>query len=94
MNKRQAKKEFKKKYGCNPDEFCCTLDICLKNMSKVCDEICEAMPKILEDIAESLNTLNQFLASDGFYHIVQALSEMELETKNKEELKGENNGRI
>ena len=84
MNKRQAKKQFKKKYGCNPDELCRTFDICLKNMSKVCDEICEAMPKILEQIAESLNTLNQFLASDGFYHIIQALSEMDLETENKE----------
>ena len=84
MNKRQEKKKFKKEYGCTPDEFCSTLDICLKNISKVCDEICEAMPKILEQIAESLNTFNQFLASDGFYHIRQALSEMDLETENKE----------
>ena len=84
MNKRQAKKQFKKKYGVNPNEFVCNMDVIAENVRKACDDICKAMPKILEDIAESLNTLNQFLASDGFYHIVRDLDLEELEAEKKE----------
>ena len=85
MNKRQAKKQFKKQYGCNPDEFMANLDTIAESLRKVCDEICEAMPKVINEIVKTIEEANkaivEYVQSDEFKKIAQAISELELEKK-------------
>lgn len=48
MNKRQAKKQFKKKYGCTPDE-------CAKNLQATVKTFCEKLRKMMmEAVSDAL----------------------------------------
>ena len=81
MNKRQAKKQFKKKYGCNPSEFVCSMDAIAEGVRKMCDDINNAMPVILKEISETVNNIiedvNKFVQSDEFKKIAGAISDLE-----------------
>ena len=49
MNKRQAKKAFKKKYGANPEK----VEQALRDFAKAMHEFCEQeLPKIAEGVVE------------------------------------------
>ena len=48
MNKRQAKKQFKKKYGCNPDEYEKNLQVALEIFSD------DNVKKMAEDFSKAL----------------------------------------
>ena len=76
MNKRQAKKEFKKKYGCNPDEFMVNFESVLEDVSKMCNDICEALPKVIDSMLEVIRGVNEYVQSDDFKKIAQAVSEL------------------
>ena len=84
MNKRQAKKKFKKEYGCNPDEFMVNFESVLEDVSKMCNDICEAMPKVIDSICETIRGVNEFVQSDEFKKIAQAVSELEKEKEEEE----------
>lgn len=87
MNKRQAKKQFKKKYGMNPNDYylICNMDVIAENMRKLCDDIVEIMPEILRQVSESINNIienvDKFVQSDEFKKIVQATKELSNEDK-------------
>ena len=87
MNKRQAKKQFKKKYGMNPNDYylVCNMDAIAENVRKLCDDIAEIMPDILSQMCESINNIienvNKFVQSDEFKKIIQATKELSNEGK-------------
>ena len=87
MNKRQAKKQFKKKYGMNPNDYylICNMDAIAENVRKLCDDIAEIMPDILRQMCESINNIiedaNKFVQSDEFKKIIQATKELSNEGK-------------
>ena len=72
MNKRQAKKAFKKKYGCNPKEFEKYIDEsfskidfealgevlgeCLNELAK---RIQETIPKVMNELCESIRMITK-----------------------------------
>lgn len=76
MNKRQAKKQFKKEYGCNPDEFMVNFESVLEDVSKMCNDICEALPKVIDSMLEVIRGVNEYVQSDDFKKIAQAVSEL------------------
>ena len=48
MNKRQAKKQFKKKYGCTPDEY-------VRNLQATVKTFCEKLRKMMmEAVSDAL----------------------------------------
>lgn len=51
MNKRQAKKAFKKQYGINPGQF-------VKAYCDFCDQFKKLVPGMIEIIKTGLNDLN------------------------------------
>lgn len=55
MNKRQAKKAFKKKYGVNPAEFEKQMDLCLEQISKI--DWQEIGRTLAENMATAINDL-------------------------------------
>ena len=57
MNKRQAKKAFKKKYGMNPGEAAKILN--KLDINKIVQQIAEAFNKIAQQIAEAFNKIAQ-----------------------------------
>lgn len=61
MNKRQAKKQFKKKYGCTPDEMA-------ENVSKALDQVAVAVNKFYDNFSA-------FLQSEKFRKIMEAVSD-------------------
>lgn len=87
MNKRQAKKQFKKKYGMNPNDYylICNMDVIAENVRKLFDDIVEIMPDILSQMCESINYIlddvNKFVQSDEFKKIIQATKELSNEGK-------------
>lgn len=93
MNKRQAKKQFKKEYGCNPDEFMVNFESVLEDVSKACNDICEAMPKVIDSFCEVIRGVNEFVQSDEFKKIAQAVSELAKE-KEEEEARAAEHGVI
>lgn len=87
MNKRQAKKQFKKKYGMNPNDYylICNMDVIAENVRKLCDDIAETMPKVLKEWMEMIDKANkaclEFVQSDEFKKIIQATKELSNEGK-------------
>lgn len=61
MNKRQAKKNFKKKYGCNPNEFAETF---CTNLQRSLQELQPAIGNALATIAKSFANLSEYLQSE------------------------------
>lgn len=47
MNKRQAKKQFKKKYGCTPDEY-------VRNLQATLESFSDKFRKIMEAVSDAL----------------------------------------
>lgn len=93
MNKRQAKKQFKKEYGCNPDEFMVNFESVLEDVSKMCNVICEALPKVIDSMLEVIRGVNEYVQSDDFKKIAQAVSELAKE-KEEEEARAAEHGVI
>ncbi len=87
MNKRQAKKQFKKKYGMNPKDYylICNFEAIAENVRKLFDDIVEIMPDILSQMCESINYIiedvDKFVQSDEFKKIIQATKELSNEGK-------------
>lgn len=66
MNKRQAKKQFKKKYGVNPDRMSTILEKELpkaiedfhKRLPDIINEMCQTMKAAFEALQEKLQEMN------------------------------------
>ncbi len=87
MNKRQAKKKFKKEYGCTPDEMARQLEIVFSddNMKKIAESVSKAMDQVAIAVNKMMEDVAKFLQSDEFKKIAQAICEMEKEQgENKE----------
>lgn len=90
MNKRQAKKQFKKKYGCTPDE-------CAKNLQAVLEKFTdndlakmeEVFSKTLDQFAVAVNKFyddfSAFLQSEKFRKIMEAVSDAVVQSEQIQE---------
>lgn len=88
MNKRQAKKQFKRLYGCNPNQLAKVLDEFAKDIPHTVDILCEG-------IADFLKQCVEYIKSDEFIHIYSKVVEYSQEhnitiEQAIEELKGDN----
>lgn len=83
MNKRQAKKKFKKEYGCTPDEMARQLETIFSddNMKKIAESVSKAMDQVAIAVNKMMDDVAEFLQSDEFKKIAQAICEMEKEKK-------------
>ena len=83
MNKRQAKKKFKKEYGCTPDEMARQLETIFSddNMKKIAESVSKAMDQVAIAVNKMMDGVAEFLQSDEFKKIAQAICEMEKEEK-------------
>ena len=52
MNRRQAKKQFKKKYGVNPNKM---YQIIEKELPQVIEDFCKRLPDLMNEICRTLN---------------------------------------
>ena len=88
MNKRQAKKNFKKKYGCNPKEAQDILDLVSVELPIVMQEVADALPGIIEQavacinnycesLVECCNALSDFMNHEDIKKIVERLADEE-----------------
>lgn len=80
MNKRQAKKQFKKKYGCNPDEYVRNLQEALQifsddNLVKIAEDFSKAMDQVVVEINKFMDDFSAFLQSEKFRKIMEAVSD-------------------
>ena len=80
MNKRQAKKQFKKKYGCNPDEYVRNLQTVLEifsddNLVKIAEDFSKAMDQVVVEINKFMDDFSAFLQSEKFRKIMEAVSD-------------------
>ena len=79
MNKRQAKKQFKKKYGVNPDRMSTILEkelpkvieVIRERLPDIINEMCQTMKAAVEDLQEKLREMN----SEEFKEFLQRVSE-------------------
>lgn len=81
MNKRQAKKKFKKEYGCTPDEMARQLETIETifsddNMRKIAESVSKAMDQAAIAVNKMMEDVAKFLQSDEFKNIAQAVSEL------------------
>ena len=81
MNKRQAKKQFKKRYGMNPGRMGKTLET---ELSKTMEVICKQLPiivnEVLQTVIDTIKNLRETLQKmdDGeFEEFIQRFSESE-----------------
>lgn len=86
MNKRQAKKKFKKEYGCTPDEMARQLETIFydDNMKKIAESVSKAMDQAAIAVNKMMEDVAKFLQSDEFKKIAQAICEMEKEQEENE----------
>ena len=80
MNKRQAKKQFKKEYGCNPDEYVRDLQAALEifsddNLVKIAEDVSKAMDQVVVEINKFCDNFSAFLQSEKFRKIMEAVSD-------------------
>lgn len=80
MNKRQAKKQFKKKYGCTPDEYVRNLQATLEifsddNLAKMAQDFSKAMDQIAVAVHKFYDDFSAFLQSEKFRKIMEAVSD-------------------
>lgn len=87
MNKRQAKKKFKKEYGCTPDEMARQLETIFSddNMKKIAESVSKAMDQVAIAVNKMMEDVAKFLQSDEFKKIAQAICEMEKEQRENKE---------
>ena len=62
MNKRQAKKQFKKRYGCNPNQLAKTLNEIdftevAKRIGKALQQVANGLNRMAQDIAQRMNEI-------------------------------------
>lgn len=57
MNKRQAKKNFKKQYGVTPKEFATAFEIGIKAINDGLETLVEATIKYLNELIDKVNEL-------------------------------------
>lgn len=62
MNKRQAKKQFKKIYGCNPNQLAKGLDEFTKDIPHTVDILCKGIADFMKQCAE-------YIQSDEFRQV-------------------------
>ena len=55
MNRRQAKKNFKKKYGINPNQAVKLLDTTINSINMAMPDVLEAVKDIIEKAVETVN---------------------------------------
>ena len=89
MNKRQAKKQFKKFYGCNPNQLAKGLDEFSENIPHTVDILCKG-------IADFCKQCVEYIQSDEFrqvyLNVVEYSQEHNITIEQAiEELKGETN---
>ena len=80
MNKRQAKKQFKKKYCCTPDEYAKNLQAALEvfsdeNLAKMAGDFSKAMDQIAVAVNKFMEDFSAFLQSEKFRKIMEAISD-------------------
>ena len=80
MNKRQAKKQFKKKYGCTPDEYVRNLQAALEifsddNLAKIAEDFSKALDQFAVAINKFCDDFSAFLQSEKFRKIMEAVSD-------------------
>ena len=75
MNKRQAKKQFKKRYGVNPNQMTIQLTSGLNELTTT------VIPRYVEALAAVIDDIVAFLRSDIFHEMVV---EMEWRLKTRE----------
>ena len=82
MNKRQAKKQFKKKYGCNPDEYeyVRNLQVDLEifsdnNLKKMAEDCSKALDQVAVAVNKFYDDFSAFLRSEKFRKIMEAVSD-------------------
>lgn len=68
MNKRQAKKQFKKIYGCNPNQLAKDLDESVKDIPHTVDILCKG-------IADFMKQCIEYIQSDEFAHLYSKVIE-------------------
>jgi len=80
MNKRQAKKKFKKKYGCTPDEYVRNMQATLEifsddNLAKIAQDVSKAMDQIVVAVNKFCDDFSAFLQSEEFRKTMEAVSD-------------------
>ncbi len=80
MNKRQAKKQFKKKYGCTPDECAKNLQVALgifsaDDSAKIAEALSKAIDQAVVAANKFLDDFSAFLQSEKFRKIMEAVSD-------------------
>jgi hypothetical protein len=80
MNKRQAKKQFKKKYGCTPDEYVKTLQAALEvfsddNLEKIAENVSRTIDQLAVAVNKVCDDVSAFLQSEEFRKIMEAASD-------------------
>lgn len=89
MNKRQAKKQFKKKYGCNPDEYEKNLQVALEifsddNVKKMAEDFSKALAVAVNKFCDDFSA---FLQSEKFRKIMEAVSDALVQSEQVQEHK-------
>ncbi len=76
MNKRQAKKQFKKKYGVNPNQYANELSEALKNldMEAITKSVCEGIKRTVEEFADFMEKAPQLIA-DALEEVIAKMNE-------------------
>lgn len=87
MNKRQAKKQFKKKYGCTPDEMARLLETIFSddNMKKIAESVSEAMDQAAIAVNKMMDDVAEFLQSEKFRKIMEAVSDAVVQSEQIQE---------
>lgn len=90
MNKRQAKKQFKKKYGCTPDECAKNLQVTLKifsddDLAKMAEDFYKAMDQVVVAVHKFYDDFSAFLQSEKFRKIMEAVSDAVVQSEQIQE---------
>lgn len=90
MNKRQAKKQFKKKYGCTPDECAKNLQVTLKifsddDLAKMAENVSKALDQVAVAVNKFYNDFSAFLQSEKFRKIMEAVSNASVQSEQIQE---------
>ena len=90
MNKRQAKKQFKKKYGCTPDEYVRGLQATLEifsdnNLAKMAEHFSKAMDQVVVAVHKFYDDFSAFLQSEKFRKIMEAASDAVVQSEQIQE---------
>ena len=90
MNKRQAKKQFKKKYGYTPDEYVRNLQAALEifsddNLAKIAEDVSKAMDQVAVAVNKFCDDFSAFLQSEKFRKIMEAVSDASIQSEQIQE---------